>query len=166
MKDTESAAVKRDAITSSRDKSKKLVQVGDRLHVISENAVGAGNLNALNVVIALLEGTIFIAQVTLQERQVMLEKGFSSLDYPLWYPMRAHGDLANVKRRARDILQPIPGREASQQIRDKLTATWIDVHATMQCIIMYYSHFLKLTGDITKALLSILSRLELIVNRL
>jgi hypothetical protein len=34
----------------------------------------------------------------------MLEKGLSSLDYMLWYPMRAHGDLANVKKRARELL--------------------------------------------------------------
>jgi hypothetical protein len=79
--------------------------------------------------------------------------------------MRAHGDLANVKKRAREKLQPIPGREAPPQIRDKLSATWNEFHATMQCIIRYYSHFLKLTGGITQSLLSILSRLELIVNR-
>jgi hypothetical protein len=78
--------------------------------------------------------------------------------------MLAHRDLANVKKRAREILQPIPGREAPSQIRDKLTATWNDVHATMQCIIMYYSHFLKLFAGTTKALLSTLSRLELTVN--
>jgi hypothetical protein len=98
IKEAEPAAVKRDVVTSGRYKSKNLLQVGDLyprmscLHVISENAVGAGNLNVLNVVIALLEGTIFIAKVTLQECQVMLEKGLSSLVYPLWYPMRALGD--------------------------------------------------------------------------
>ena len=107
----------------------KSLQVGDLypriscLHVISDNAVGAGNLNVLQVVIALVEGTFFIAQVTLQECQVMLEKGLSTLDYPLWYPMHAHGDLANVKKRARELLQPIPGKEAPEKIRDKLTAT-------------------------------------------
>ena len=81
------------------------------LHVISENAVGVGNLNVLNVVLALVEGTIFIAQVTLHECQVMLEKGLSSLDYMLWYPMRGHGDIANVKKRARELFQPPPTRE-------------------------------------------------------
>jgi hypothetical protein len=70
-------------VTSSRDKSKKSLQVGDLyprmscLHVMSENAVGAGNLNVLNVVLALVEGTIFIAQVTLQIS--MLECNYSSL---------------------------------------------------------------------------------------
>jgi hypothetical protein len=93
----------------------------------------------------------------------MLEKGLSALDYPLWYPMHAHEDMANVKKRARQILQPIHGKEAPVPIRDKLSATWNDANATMQCIIMYYSHFLKLTADITKAMLSILSRLELVV---
>jgi hypothetical protein len=170
-KEMDATVVKTDTNATSREKSKKSLQVRDLyprlscLHVISENAVGAGNLDIVNVVFALLDSTMFIAQVTMQECHVMLEKGLSTLDYPLWYPMYAHGDLASVKKRAREIFQPIPGREAPPQLRDKLTATWNDVHATMQCIIVYYSHFLKLAGEITKALLSILSRLELTVNR-
>ena len=70
-------------MTSGRDKSKKSLQVGDMyprmscLHVISENAVGAGNFNVVNVVLALVEGKIFIAQVTLQIS--MLEGNYSSL---------------------------------------------------------------------------------------
>ena len=101
--------VKKDAIASSRDKSKKSLQVGDLyprmscLNVTSENAAGAGNLNVVNVVVALLEGTMFIAQVTMQECHVMLEKVLSSLDYPLWYLMYTHGDLVTVKKRAREI---------------------------------------------------------------
>jgi hypothetical protein len=86
IKESDTAIIKRDTVTSGRDKSKKSFQVGDLyprmscLHIISENAVGAGNLNVLNVVLALVEGTIFIAQVTPHKCQVMLEKGLSSLD--------------------------------------------------------------------------------------
>ena len=121
IKESDTAPIKRDPVTSGRDKFKKSLQVGDLysrmscLHVISENAVGAGNLNVLNVVLALVEGTIFIAQVTLHECQVMLEKGLSSLDYPLWYPMRAHGDISNVKKQAWELLQPTPGEMSSHQ---------------------------------------------------
>jgi hypothetical protein len=52
------------------------------LYVIGDNdAVSVGNLNVIEVALAVLGGTMFIAQFTLQECHLMLERGLSALEY-------------------------------------------------------------------------------------